>query len=178
MIELDEMTAAQRAVYDAVIAGPRGGFGGPFSAWLRSPDLADKAQKLGAFCRYGTSLTPRLSELAILVTAVHWQAQVEWAIHARIAAEAGLGAAVIEAIKNQNTPEFAAEDEALIYRCAHTLLHTRRLPDALYESALALFGEAAVVELVAIVGYYSLVALTLNAFEVPVPEGLEAPFPE
>ena len=178
LMDLDEMTAAQRAVYDDVISGPRGAFGGPFPAWLRSPELAARAQQLGAFCRYETSLPPRLSELAILVTAVHWQAQVEWASHARIGAEAGLSAQLIEAIKNRQTPDFTAEDEALTYRLAHTLLTTRRLPDALYDSALALLGERTLVELVAIVGYYSLVALTLNAFEVPLPPGLTQPFPE
>ncbi len=175
-IDPAEMTPAQRTVHDDILAGPRGKISGPFAAWLRSPELADRAQKLGAFCRFHSSLPPRLSELAILVTATHWRAQVEFAVHARIAADAGVGADVIEALRLGRKPVFEAEDEALVHDVVATLLSSRRLPDSLYGRAVARLGETTMVELIAIVGYYGLVALTLNAFKVAVPEGLAIPF--
>ena len=94
----EDMTEHQRRVHDAIIAGPRGSAPGPFNALLRSPELADRAQSLGAFCRFETTFEPKLSELAILVTARLWSAQFEWWAHARLAREAGLDPAIIAAI--------------------------------------------------------------------------------
>lgn len=166
--ELDDatMSAEQRRVLDAILSGPRGNLDGPFLAWVHSPELADNAQQLGAFCRYGTRLELRLTELAILVTASWWQSQAEWQIHAPIAAEAGLDDAVIEALRQGREPSFTRDDEALVYRLGTTLYATRRVDDALYAEAVAAFGEPAVVELVGVFGYYALVAMTLNVFEV------------
>lgn len=98
---LDEMRmdADQRRVLEEILSGPRGNLDGPFLAWIHSPGLADHAQRLGAFCRYGTRLELRLTELAILVTAAWWQSQAEWQIHAPIAREAGIDDAVIEALR-------------------------------------------------------------------------------
>ncbi len=177
-IEPAEMSGEQKSIADDIAAGPRGALGGPFHAWLRSPQLADKAQKLGAFCRFGTSLSPRRSELAILVTAAHWRANYEWFAHARIAREAGHDAAVIAALKARERPEFSDDGEALVHDYVRALIDRCRISDDLHERARAQLGEAGVVELVAIVGYYSLVAMTLNAFDVPLPEGVEAPFPD
>lgn len=160
------MSAEQRRVLDDILNGPRGNLDGPFLAWVHSPALADNAQQLGAFCRYGTQLELRLTELAILVTASWWQSQAEWQIHEPIAAEAGLDAAVIEALREGREPEFSRNDEALVYRLGTTLYATRRVDDALYAEAVAAFGEPAVVELVGVFGYYALVAMTLNVFEV------------
>ncbi len=175
-IDPTEMTVAQRQVYDAILAGPRTAIGGPFMAWLRSPELADKAQELGAYCRYNTSLPPRLSELAILITARHWRANVEWAIHAPIAIEAGLNKDIAAAILVGERPSNMSEDETVVYDYANALIRDRRVGDALHDRAIAAFGEQGTVELVGILGYYSLVAMTLNAFQVPVPDGYSAPF--
>jgi 4-carboxymuconolactone decarboxylase len=166
--ELDDatMSAEQRRVLDAILSGPRGNLDGPFLAWVHSPELADNAQQLGAFCRYGTRLELRLTELAILVTASWWQSQAEWQIHAPIAAEAGLDDAVIDALRQGREPSFTRDDEALVYRLGTTLYATRRVDDALYAEAVEAFGEPAVVELVGVFGYYALVAMTLNVFEV------------
>lgn len=160
------MSAEQRRVLDAILSGPRGNLDGPFLAWVHSPKLADNAQQLGAFCRYDTQLELRLTELAILVTASWWQSQAEWQIHAPIAAEAGLDGAVIEALLEGREPDFTRHDEALVYRLGTTLYATRRVDDALYAEAVAAFGESAVVELVGVFGYYALVAMTLNVFDV------------
>lgn len=165
----------QRRVLQDILSGPRGNLDGPFLAWVHSPGLADNAQKLGAFCRYGTRLELRLSELAILVTAAWWQSQAEWQIHEPIARQAGIGNGVIEALRTHRTPDFERDDECLVYRLGRSLYETRRIDQALYEEATACFGEAGLVELVGIFGYYALVAMTLNAFAVR--RGTETPLP-
>ena len=162
----DQMNDAQRAVLAEILSGPRGNLDGPFLAWIHSPQLADHAQRLGAFCRYHTRLELRLTELAILFTASWWQSQAEWQIHEPIARQAGVSDAVIEALHQQREPDFEREDERVVYRLAKTLYQTRRVDEALYAQAIEAFGEAAVVELVGVLGYYALVAMTLNVFAV------------
>ena len=167
----DDMTQDQRRVYDAIIAGPRGAAAGPFNALLRSPELADRAQSLGAFCRFETKFEPRLSEIAILVTARLWSAQFEWWAHARLAKEAGVDPAIIAAIEARRQPTFADADEQAVYEFATMLSHEHRVSDAVYQDVRDRFGEQGVAELVGILGYYTLVSMTLNTFEVPVPDG-------
>lgn len=169
------MDEDQRRVLQEILSGPRGNLDGPFLAWVHSPGLADNAQKLGAFCRYGTRLELRLSELAILVTAAWWQSQAEWQIHEPIARNAGISDSVIEALRQNRTPDFLHNDERLIHRLGRSLYETRRIDPALYEEAKACFGETALVELVGVFGYYALVAMTLNAFAVR--RGTDAPLP-
>ena len=98
------MDDEQRRVLSDILSGPRGNLDGPFLAWVHSPQLADSAQKLGAFCRYGTRLELRLSELAILLTAAWWQSQAEWQIHEPIARQAGLAEGVIAAVRELGVP--------------------------------------------------------------------------
>lgn len=162
----EQMAPRQQDVLDAILTGPRGNLDGPFLAWIHSPELADRAQQLGAFCRYGTRLELRLSELAILLTASWWQSQAEWQIHEPIARQAGIADEVIAALQAGDEPEFKQPDEALIYRFGHEQYRTRRVSAGLYDEAVAMFSEAGVVELVGIFGYYALVAMTLNVFEV------------
>ena len=172
------MDDAQRSVLKDILAGPRGNLDGPFLAWIQSPELASHAQRLGAFCRYGTRLELRLTELAILFTAVWWQSQAEWQIHEPIARSAGLSDAVIEALHQHAVPPFTREDEHLVYRLGKTLYETRRIGDALYAQAIAAFGEPAVVELIGVFGYYALVAMTLNVFAVRRDTNTPLPFVE
>jgi 4-carboxymuconolactone decarboxylase len=120
------LTPEQRRVYDAILSGPRGIVEGPLRVWVNSPGLADKAQALGAFCRYGTSLEQRLSELAILTTGAHWQAGFEWAVHAPIALAAGLDPAAVEAIRTGAEPELPKPDERAVYAFSSELLRHRR----------------------------------------------------
>ncbi len=174
--DLDRMTDEQRRVADAIRASPRGVVQGPLLAWLHSPALADRAQALGAFCRYGTSLPPRLSELAIITAGAFWKAGFEWHVHAPIAVAAGLDAAAVEALRIGATPHFEAEDEQAVWRFAHHLLHDKAVSDATYRTLVGTVGEVGAVELVGVLGYYSLICLTINAFEVPVPDGAPAPF--
>jgi 4-carboxymuconolactone decarboxylase len=139
--------------------------------------LADRAQALGAFCRYGTVLAPRLSELAIITTGAYWRAGFEWAVHAPIALKAGLDAAAVEAIRTGGQPNFTRADEAAVHAFAHELLHERRVSDGTYRGAEQELGRRALVDLVGILGYYGLISMTIVAFEVPVPEGAPEPFP-
>ncbi|MGG5811042.1 carboxymuconolactone decarboxylase family protein [Falsiroseomonas sp. CW058] len=160
---------AQREVWDRVVAGPRGVVVGPLRAAIHNAELARNWSALGESLRFGTSLGKRLSELAIIVTGRRWSAQVEWFVHARVAAEAGLEAGVIEAIRDGRPPRFAQPDDALVYDYARLLLQEGDVPDALHARATARFGVKGVVELTALVGYYSMVAMTLNAHGVPLP---------
>ncbi len=173
----DEMTDAQRRVHDDILAGPRDRVAGPMNAWFRSPELADLCQRLGAFCRYGTSLGQRLTELAILTVARTWTAQVEWCAHKPLALAAGVKPAVIDAIEARRPPEFARSDEAAVHALAAELQERRAVGAATYARALAELGEQKLVELVGVLGYYTSVAMVLNAFEVPIPdfEDLAAP---
>lgn len=166
-----EMDADQRTIRDRLISGPRGRVAGPYIAWLRSPKLADVAERYGRFVRYETSLPARLTELAILIVARHWNAQVEWWAHHPLALKAGLDPAVAEAIARRRRPRFQAADEEAVYDLATELIKTRSLCEATYARALACFGERALVELVAVLGNYVAVALTLNAFDIQPPDG-------
>jgi 4-carboxymuconolactone decarboxylase len=176
--DLDEtkLNTAQQRIFDAIRSGPRGVVEGPLRVWLTSPGLADTAQALGAFCRYGTALPPRLSELAILVTGAFWTSGFEWAVHAPIARKAGLSEDVVEAIRVGQTPNFIHEDEAIIHGFASELHRDHKVQADTYARATATFGEQAVVDLVGILGYYTLISMTINAFEVPLPAGAPDPF--
>ncbi|MGH7040703.1 MAG: carboxymuconolactone decarboxylase family protein [Acetobacteraceae bacterium] len=174
----DTMTPEQRRVHDAIVAGPRGVVEGPLRVWLHNPELAERAQALGAFCRYGSSLPARLSELAILLTGAHWRAGFEWHVHAPIAVKAGLDPAAVEAIRVGRDPGFAAEDTAAVFAFATELLRTRSVGEATFARARAALGPVGVVDLVAILGYYGFISMTINAFAVPLPEGAAEPFTE
>jgi 4-carboxymuconolactone decarboxylase len=169
------LDAAQRAVWDQVVSGPRGVVIGPLRAAIHNAELAARWSAFGEALRFGTSLPKRLSELAICVAGRRWSAQVEWFVHARVAAESGIAPAILEAIREGRPPVFAEGDEALIYEFARTLLQDGNVPDGTYGQCLALFGVKGVVELTALIGYYSMVALTLNAHAIPLPDGAAAP---
>lgn len=170
-LDPQSLSPEQRVVYDTIAAGPRGQVRGPLAVWLRRPALADKAQALGEYCRFGSSLGPLLSELAILVTARVWGSEFEWFAHKVHAAKAGLAEAAIEAIRTHNKPALATAEEQAVYEVATTLNTSRRLPDSLYASALATLGEGRLIDLVGVLGYYSLVSMTINVFEIDRPDG-------
>jgi 4-carboxymuconolactone decarboxylase len=173
----EEMSPEQRRVHDAVVAGPRGVVIGPLRAAIHSPELAERWSKLGEFLRYRTSLPPKLAELAVIVTGRHWTSQVEWFVHARAAAEAGLSASVIEAIRLGHKPEFDDPLEAEIYEFTRQLLRGGEVDGEAYYRVEAFFGPRGVVELTALIGYYTMVSMTLNAHEIPLPDGVAAPLP-
>jgi len=171
-VEPAKLTPEQRKVYDAIASGPRGGVRGPFLALLHVPELADRLQHLGEYIRYNTSLGRKLSELAIIVTARGLRCQYEWYAHAKIAAEAGLPAAAIEAIRTDKDPGFTDSKERLVYDFARELITSKRVSDATYDAVTKTFGTAGAVELAGMVGYYSMVAMTLNAHDINPPSPL------
>ena len=172
------MTPAQRRVHDLIVAGRRGRFGGPFQLLIRAPEICEHAAELGEHLRWGTSLPDRLSELAIITTAQFWRAQYEWYAHAPLAAKAGVAEPAIEAIRRGETPHFEQSDEALVYRICTELFKTRRLSDAIFKEAVTTLGETGLIEVIAIIGYYTLIGNTLNVFQMSLPEGTAPPFPE
>lgn len=170
----NEMNADQKAVYDKIISGPRGTLVGPLRAALHNPSLADAWQALGQVLRYETSLPADLNELAILITARHWNSELEWTIHAGAARKAGLDDKIIEAIRSCKMPEFAREEEREIYDFSRELLENGKVTDRVYDTLLSRWGPVGTVELTALVGYYSMVAMTLNAHGIPLPDQIPA----
>lgn len=169
----DTMNAEQLAVYEDIVSGPRGTLVGPLRAALHNPALADRWQQLGRVLRFETSLPGRLNELAILVTARRWNSVVEWAIHSRDAARFGLAETVIESIRIGEIPHFGDDVSAAeIYEYARQLVATGDVEQELYDAVKDRWGEIGVVELAAVVGYYSMVALTLNVHRIPLPQGM------
>lgn len=168
-----QLDAAQRKAYDDIVAGPRGEVVGPLGVWLWRPELADRAQRLGAYARYGSSLPPVLSELAILVVARTWGSEFEWLVHKPIALAAGVPADAVEAIRTGRTPLLEDPAQSAVYAFCAALLSDHHVDDALYADAVLALGETGVVDLVGILGYYSLISMTINAFRVPPPEGAQ-----
>ena len=174
MLTQAEMTDDQRRVYEATVAGRRGRAPAPVIAWLESPEFADRAQKLGEFVRYQSTLPPRLSELAILVVARYWTAQYEWSAHKQEALRAGLGPVLIDDIAHRRQPRFENGDERLVYEFSMSLIENHSVHDDLYRATVDALGERGVVELVGLLGYYTLISMTLNTFEIGVPNGAGA----
>ena len=177
----EQMSAVQKSLRDAIYSGPRGirkKLTGPFQIWLNSPELGLLAQALGAHCRYKTSLSPRQSETAILVTANLWKAHYEWVAHAPMAEKAGIKPETIKAIQAGREPKSAAKDEKAIIDFVRELYKTKRVSDKTYKRLHGLFGDGGMVELVGICGYYALISMTLNVFRAEVPADMPLPFKE
>ena len=175
-LAVDKMTPAQRTVADSIMSGPRKGLAGPFNAWLRSPELADRLQKVGEHLRFNTSLDKRVNEMAIIITAQHWGSQYEWYAHAPLAIKAGLDPKIVEAIGAGRKPETMKDDEAIVWDFTTQLRRDHSVNDATYARAIEKFGEKGVMDLIAVSGYYDLVSMTLNVARVYTPAGEKMPF--
>ena len=170
----EAMTDEQRRIHDEIMSGPRGRVEGPLKIWLNSPGLAEVAQKLGAYMRFGSRLPPRLSELAIIVTGAHYKAEYEWYAHVRFAHDARISEGVTEAIRVGEVPDLPDPEQRIVYQVAVELAKNHGLSDATYAEAVAVLGVPALVDLIGIIGYYGLVSLTLNTFVIPTPDGSSA----
>ncbi|MGW1424518.1 carboxymuconolactone decarboxylase family protein [Bradyrhizobium manausense] len=177
LLALTEMTPEQRRVYDKVVSGPRGRLIGPLRAAMQSPELAGRWSDLGEFLRFQTCLPARLSELAIISVGRRWTAQVEWWVHARTAIEAGLSSTVVEAIRDIASPVFNDRADFEVYEFTRELQTTGQVSEATYAAVMQRWGARGAVELTAVIGYYTMVSMTLNAHRIPVPETHE-PLPE
>ncbi|MCH9671670.1 MAG: carboxymuconolactone decarboxylase family protein [Gammaproteobacteria bacterium] len=176
----EQLTPEAKAVYDAISAGPRGGMGlvGPFGVYVRAPKVGNAAQELGAAARFGTEVGENAKEVAICVVGAFYKAKFEFAAHATLAKKAGVDDAVVEAIRVGDTPVFAKDEERLAYAVATENLNNKRVSSETYEAAVACFGEKQLIELTLTIGYYSLVSITLNTFEIPLREGMSDPYPD
>lgn len=188
LIPLEQLTPEQRALSDAIKSGPRsklassgaskpGPLGGPFNVWLRSPGIGDLVQKLGEEIRFRSSLTGKLNELAILVTARNWTSQYEWVAHHKLALEGGLDPKIAEDIAQGRHPANMDADEILVYEFSTELQSSQGVSDAMYARAVARFGERGVVDLITVNGFYVLVSMCLNVDRTPLPAGTPLPLP-
>ncbi len=172
----EQMTDAQKRAYDAIVAGPRGGARGPFNALLRSPDLADRVQRVGEYLRFNSVLPARLNEFAIIINARFWGSKYEWFAHRKLALAAGLDVALADAVAENKRPARMKADEEVIYDFCTTLHRQHFVDDALFERAVAAFGEQGVMDLIGVSGYYTIVSMVLNVAEVSLPEGEKSPW--
>jgi 4-carboxymuconolactone decarboxylase len=182
VIQPEQMNAEQKKLFDTIVSGPRSQNygneaaqrvlrGGPFNAWMRSPELGHRLQNVGEYARFKTSIPQRLNELAILITAREWTSQYEWYAHHALAMKAGLDPKIAEDVAAGKRPATMKEDEAAVYDFCVQLHRNRRVDDAAFNRAKALFGEQGVIDLIGVSGYYVAVSMTLNVAEVPVPDG-------
>ena len=166
-----EMSTDQKQTYDEAIAGKRGSAPPPMMAWLNSPEMARHATRLGETVRFNTIFPPKLSEIAILVTARHWGSHYEWFAHKRLALKGGMDPAIIDAIRDRRTPVFDDPKSQMIYDVAKSLHEGHGLSQTLYDDAIKVLSLRGLVEVIGLCGYYTMVSMTLNTFEFALPEG-------
>ena len=180
-LRYDDLDPAQRSVWDAIVGSrgadlvnAEGGLIGPFNAFVHAPGVGRRLSSLGRVLRFETSIERRLSEVAIITVGARWKAEFEWWAHARMAREHGVPGEVVDAIARGENPPFEADDERVVYTVARQLAADGQLDQGAFAAAQRLLGDAGVVELVSLCGYYTLVSFVLNAFTVPLPEGAAA----
>jgi 4-carboxymuconolactone decarboxylase len=173
----ESMTEAQKKAAAELASGPRGEVRGPFNVLLRSPELMSPLQKVGEYLRFRCELDRRIAEMATLIAARHWTQNYEWSAHHPLALKAGLKAEIAQAIAEGRRPAGMAQDEEITYDLLTEALQNKSVSDATYERAVKNFGERNLVDLLAIAGYYALLAMMLNVARVPLPEGKEPGMP-
>jgi 4-carboxymuconolactone decarboxylase len=185
--KVDQLSPEQTKYVQGLTAGPRGGGDsspdalgrmlkrGPFNAWLRSPELGERLQKVGEYIRFDTSLPLRLNEFAILITARYWTSQYEWSAHLPLALKAGLDPKIAAELADNRRPSGMKDDEAAVYDFCTQLHRTKNVSDEAFNRAVKLFGEKGVVDLIGVSGYYTAVSMTLNVANVPPPGGTPPP---
>jgi 4-carboxymuconolactone decarboxylase len=171
----EEMSPEQQAMVDHLLSGPRGSTNGPFNVMLRSPELGDRLQSVGAYVIFKNSLSDRLKELTILTTARAWTAQYVWHAHYPLAMKAGLPPAVAKAIAEGKQPPHMSSEDNVVYKFTRELIDTKRVSDATFAAAKAKFGERGVVDLIGTIGYYQTVAMLVDVDRYPLPDGAKLP---
>lgn len=170
-----DLTVEQAAACERFRAVRGNAVFGPFVPLLRSPELMLRLQSVGEYCRYRSAMGVRLTEFAILMVARRHDQPVEWAIHAPIAASAGVDPSVIDDLAADRRPAAMTEDEALVFDTVRAVWDTGGLTDAAWAAAVARFGEAGLIDLIATVGYYATIAQVMNAARTTVPPGPTLP---
>ena len=175
MISPENMTAAQKQAAADISAGPRGDVRGPFTAILRSPGFMGPAQKLGEYIRFHCPLDMRINEMAALMGARAWSQQYEWFAHVPHALKAGLKPAIIEAIAEGRRPAGMAGDEEVLYDFLTELLANKSVCDATYARTVGHYGEQGIIDILGIVGYYTMLAMIMNVARTAIPDGKPLP---
>ena len=173
----EEMSNEQRRVHDKIVAR-LGVLIAPYVPMLRSPKLTNTINNLANFVRSESSLSPRQTELAVLVTARTWTARYVWSAHASLARKAGLDQGLIAAIAERQKPDFAQADEEAVYQFSTELHEKHVVSDSTYKNTLKQLGEQGVVDLVGLLGHYTLISMTVTAFEVLPPEETKDVLPD
>ena len=163
----ESMDDLQRAAADELIAGPRKGVKGPFIPLLRSPRLLAPLQKVGEYLRFDSVLSKRVSEFATLVVARQWSQQFEWFTHVPLARQEGTSAETIEALRAGQRPSGMSDEEAFVHDFIVELTTYHGVSDATYGECLARFGERGAIDLVGLIGYFTLVSMVLNVAHTP-----------
>jgi 4-carboxymuconolactone decarboxylase len=166
---VEQFSERQREVHDTIASGPRGAVRGPLGVWLWQPELAQRAQSLGQYCRYDSSLSSKLSEFAILMTGKHWGSEYEWQQHKKFALDAGITPEIIDSLRTGSELHTQDPQLLIVHRFTTELLNTRKVSQPTYVHAIEILGHETVVDLVGLLGYYTLISMTINVFEVDAP---------
>ncbi|PLQ00488.1 4-carboxy muconolactone decarboxylase [Cupriavidus pauculus] len=174
-IPAEKLTEAQKKSIELLSEGtpaggaPRNVSAGPWVPLLRSPELLNRLQRMGAYLRYESAFEPRLSEFVILLTARQWSNQYEWLAHQKLALKAGVSQPVAQAIAEGRRPTGMSADEEALYDFIDELDRNKSISDPTYARIKDKFGERGVIDLIAINGYYSMLAAVLNVAQSPLP---------
>ena len=164
---VENLTEEQKEIHDTIVSGPRGHVVGPLRIWLNNPGLARSAQTVGEYARYGTSLSKGLSELAIITTGRVWSSAFEWEHHAPLAIEGGIDPENVNIISMGQRPNFTNVEEEAVFDFAAEANILKNVSDNTYNNLINTLDETAAIDIVGICGYYSLISMTLNVFNVP-----------
>jgi 4-carboxymuconolactone decarboxylase len=178
-LKAEELNPAQKAWAESIAAPPRNAkfANPPYRAYIRNPDLAPRLTALTEYLRWNTSLPPRLSELAILITARQWTAQYEWFAHYPLALKGGLDPRVANDIAAGKRPDNMKDDEAALYDLAIALYRDKKVSDPIYKAALEKFGERGIMDIIGIIGYYDITSMTLITMQAEAPNDSVPPLP-
>lgn len=175
-IPVAQMTAAQRLAAEEITSGPRGTLRGPFIPMLRSPEFMRRAQKLGEYLRFDNALPTAIKEFVILVIAAHHRQAYEWHVHCPLALQAGVARPIVTALAAGETPANLSSAQQAAYEFCLQLIKQCYVDDAGYAAMLTEFGEQGVMDLIGMVGYYTMLAMILNTAHSPLPDGAPAAF--
>ena len=174
-IAADKLTDAQKKAAETFAEGRGYAVRGPFVPLIRSPEVMLRAKAMGDYLRFKSTIPPRLSEMVILIVSREWTQQYEWVAHHDIAIKAGLSPAIADSIADGSRPAAMSAEEEAAYDLSIEIQRTKRVSDATYAKAIVKFGEQGVIDLLGINGYYTLLAMTMNATRTGLPAGVPEP---
>jgi 4-carboxymuconolactone decarboxylase len=163
-----QLTDAQKKAAEAMNAGRHNGVIGPYIPLMRSPKLLQQVYEMGGYLRFESPFKGRLTELVTLIAARHWTQQFEWNAHYPLALAAGLKQEIVTAIADGRRPIGMAEDEEIVYDFCAELNANHSVSDSIYARAVAKLGEQRVVDMIAVNGFYGMIAMLMNAARTPV----------